>query len=205
MTLRYSCGFSTRTASMALTPCAWKSSCSAAMKCSPSLLREPFGRPAGLPDFPGSNGRPMRCCDAVPSASLSLIETPAGVAPSRQKPQPELGRVICKFCKEVIQQGDPYRPFAILSDLAAPYPTERSARAPYGDSSGGILKASLSGSRAVRGPQGPASLRWTGLTGDALLWAACALLARSEPLTGDHEAICGRGQGGDFFVGCNNS
>jgi hypothetical protein len=33
-----------------------------------ALLREPFGRPAGLPLCPGSNGRPICCFCAVFSA-----------------------------------------------------------------------------------------------------------------------------------------
>lgn len=41
----------------------------AAMNASPSLLRDPFGRPATLPDFPGLNW--LACCRPVFSGSIA--------------------------------------------------------------------------------------------------------------------------------------
>jgi len=55
MTLRYWSGLSIRTVSMTFGPCSSKSLCRAATNSSPSLLREPFGRPLGLALLPGPN------------------------------------------------------------------------------------------------------------------------------------------------------
>jgi hypothetical protein len=71
MTFMYWSGFSSRTFTIAAAPWSMKSSCSASMNASPSLLREPFGRPAGFPLFPGLNCHGF-CCSPVESV-IALV------------------------------------------------------------------------------------------------------------------------------------
>lgn len=73
MVRTYWAGSSTRICSMAATPFAMKSACSASVKASESLLREPLGRPAGLPLSPGLKGRPRGCFPAVLSALIGAF------------------------------------------------------------------------------------------------------------------------------------
>ena len=75
MTFKYWSGFSSLTLAIVSGPCSTKSACIASMKASPSLFREPFGRPAMLPDSPGFQAGLRVCSFGVetPSASASLI------------------------------------------------------------------------------------------------------------------------------------
>src|SRR5450631_2183433 len=75
--LKYIKGSSRRTRSIASAPFSAKSFATISRKVSVSLLREPLGRPSGLPETPATKGRP-RCFDTVISALIDLIPSSLG-------------------------------------------------------------------------------------------------------------------------------
>jgi hypothetical protein len=71
---RYVAGLACRTRASTSDPWSAQSWARAAMNSSPNLFREPFGRPAGLPERPGSNGRPTLffCCIIIHASGYQL-------------------------------------------------------------------------------------------------------------------------------------
>src|SRR5262249_19338583 len=67
------------------------------MKASANLLREPFGRPKGLPLSPGRNGRP-RCFSAVLTATVLRAIVAPPPAPDAIRPAAHGKGWQARFC-----------------------------------------------------------------------------------------------------------